>query len=326
MMNSVERVTAVIRRQPFDRLPVYGWLRSNLEKQLTAAFGSVEAFEDRYEFDMAHLFPQFPAFSADVLKEARERKGSALSPEDLLDLPMTDADDQAGYRLLADQISFYGKDRGRFTYVQTPGIFEPVNNYLGLENHMMCMALEPDRMMEIYGKQAAWNRRFAMNAIDLGINMVHVSDDWGGQTSLLFSMDMWKRMIAPFHRIMADAVKGRGCFLSLHSDGNVMQVLDEFSRMGYDVLHPFQESAGMDYRVYLDRYAGSFTVLGGIDIQTTLGFGRLDLLQAEIERVVGLFGERGILMCTSHFVQDHCSVEELVFAYDLIHRLVRKAP
>ncbi len=37
-------------------MPIYGWVRANLDEQITEAFGSAEAFEDRYEFDYAHLF------------------------------------------------------------------------------------------------------------------------------------------------------------------------------------------------------------------------------------------------------------------------------
>ena len=40
--------------------------------------------------------------------------------------------------------------------------------------------------------------------------------------------------------------------------------------------------------------------------------------------VLHTFRDRGLLLCPSHFVQDHCSIEELTFAYDLIYDLVRK--
>ena len=72
------------------------------------------------------------------------------------------------------------------------------------------------------------------------------------------------------------------------------------------------------------RYGARFIVMGGLDVQTTIGFGRLDVLQNEIERVVRLFADGGLLFCTTHFVQDHCSMDELVFAYDTVRRCVRE--
>ena len=37
-----------------------------------------------------------------------------------------------------------------------------------------------------------------------------------------------------------------------------------------------------------------------------------------------MFEDGGLIFCTSHFVQDHCSIEELVTAYELVHELVHK--
>ncbi len=323
-MDSRERVIAVIEHRTPDRIPIYGWLRANLEEQLTASFGSVEAFEDNYEFDFAHLFGGPAAYPAEGLKQLRADLGGPISPADLLNLDLADPDRDEAYNGLRDAIAHHKAERGRFVYVQTPGIFECLNGPFGIENHLLYLALYADDLSEVYRRQAAWNRQFAMNCLDLGIDMIHVSDDWGAQTGLLFSPTTWRELIYPNHKVVTDAVKARGAYVSLHSDGNVAPVLDGIVELGYDVVHPFQESAGMDLALYQDRYADQFVLMGGLDIQTTLGFGKLDTLRSEISRIVEMFRDGGLLLCTSHFVQDHCTIEELVLAYDLIHDLIRR--
>lgn len=322
-MTSRERVIAVIERKPFDRIPIYGWLRANLENPIAASFGSVEAFEDRYEFDFAHLFGGPGAYRGEDLKALRESLGGPIEPRPLLDIALSDPNATEAYDGLRKQVDHHKAQRDRFVYVQTPGIFECLNSCFGIENHLMYLELYPDDLHEVYQRQAQWNRRFAMNCLDLGIDMIHVSDDWGAQTGLMFSPDTWRTMIRPYHAVTCDAVKDRGGYLSLHSDGNVMPLLDEITALGYAVVHPYQESAGMDVARYMAAYADAFTIMGGLDIQTTLGFGKVDVLRSEIERILHAFRDRGLLLCTSHFVQDHCTIEELTFAYDLIHRLVR---
>jgi len=47
-MTSRERVVAVIEHRKPDRMPIYGWVRANLGDKIADAFGSVEAFEDKY--------------------------------------------------------------------------------------------------------------------------------------------------------------------------------------------------------------------------------------------------------------------------------------
>jgi len=133
----------------------------------------------------------------------------------------------------------------------------------GIENHLMYLAIYESDLHVVYKRQAEWNRQFAMNCLDLGVDMIHVSDDWGGQTGLMFSPATWRNLIYPYHKITCDAVRQRKGYLSLHSDGNVTQVLDGIVDLGYHVLHPYQVSAGMDYALYFERYKNRFTIMGG---------------------------------------------------------------
>ena len=82
-MNSTERVRRTILGQETDRQPIYGWVSANLSNEITAAYGSVAAFEDKYEFDTAHLFAGPGAFRKDVLDRLR-RENEELTPDLLL--------------------------------------------------------------------------------------------------------------------------------------------------------------------------------------------------------------------------------------------------
>jgi hypothetical protein len=86
---------------------------------------------------------------------------------------------------------------------------------------------------------------------------------------------------------------------------------------------PWQESAGMRLEDFKDRWMDKLVVMGGLDVQTTIGFNNRVKLQGEIERVIRMFAHGGLLFCTTHFVQDHCTIEELTFAYDLVYERVR---
>lgn len=322
-MLSRERVIQVIEHRRPDRIPIYGWVRANLEKEISAAFGSVEAFEDRYEFDFAHLFGGPRPYPGERLQAMRSELGRPIEPGELLDVPLNDPDDMGTYADIAAGILHHKEERGRFVYVQTPGIFECLNGPFGIENHLAYLLLYEDELHQVYRRQCEWNQHFAHNCIDLGVDMVHISDDWGQQHGLLFNPAVWWRLIQPYHAPTCRAVKDRGCYLSLHSDGNVWAVADGIVQLGFDVVHPWQESAGMDHQGYKTRYADQFVLMGGLDVQTTIGFGKLDYLCTEIERVMRFFAGGGLLFCTSHFVQDHCSIGELTLAFDTAYELAR---
>ncbi len=320
-MSPRERVRAVIGHGKPDRIPLYGWVSANLSEPITEAYGSVAAFEDHYEFDLAHLFGG-PGPYVDEALQAAAASGP-ITPMAALDLPMTDPDRPEAYADIAEGIRHHQTERGRFVYVQTPGIFECLNGVFGIENHLLYLGLYPDELLQVYMRQAEWNKRFAMNCLDLGVDMVHVSDDWGAERGLMFSPRTWWSHIYPAHKVTCDAVKARGAYLSVHSDGNVCAVVDGVIQLGYDVMHPWQESAGMSLAMHKERYADRLTVMGGLDVQSTIGFGRLDHLRAEIERVMRMYADGGLLFCTTHFVQDHCSIDELRVAFDTAYELSR---
>ena len=319
-MNSRELVTKTIKGENPGRTPVYGWVEANLGERISAEFGSVSSFEDYYEYDLAHIFGGPSPYPKEIsdLKE----KGVEVTPEALLSYPMNSPDNMGDYADIIEKLKFH-QSRDRFCYMQTNGIFECLNGPFGIENHLAYLAEYPGQLKEAYSRQADWSRRFALNVLELGMDMAHISDDWGAQKSLMFSPAMWREMIYPCHKLIVDSVKAAGGFVSLHSDGCNLQVTDGIAELGYDLFHPWQESAGMSYDLYLQKYRHSFAIMGGLCIQTLLGFGDYGRLEREIKRVFGLLkGERWVC-CTTHYVQEHCSIDELKFAYDLVVKLAR---
>ncbi len=154
--------------------------------------------------------------------------------------------------------------------------------------------------------------------------MIHLYDDWGAQNNMMFNPKLWWELIYPNMKRVVDYVHSRGAFASLHSDGCIMKVADGIADVGLDVVHPWQESAGMSYDTYLEKYSDKFAILGGICIQTALGMLSQAELESEIKRVFSKLKGRRWICCTTHFVQDHCKIEDLIFAYDLIYRLARE--
>ena len=324
-MTSRERVIEVINHRKPDRIPLNGWLgNEEFAPKVVKAFGSLQAAHDRYEFDFAGVPAPCP-FRWDLYHDRKmARKPEPLTAEDILDIPLTDPDDAAAYERMKEAVRKNKETKDRFTSAFTYGYFENFSAVLGLETQLVNFAIFQDEIKELNRRMAAWNKKFAHNALDVGVDMIHFSDDWGAQRSLLFDPKQWWEMVYPYHADVVGSIKKRNAYASLHSDGHVAQVLDGIVKIGFDVVHPFQESAGMDLSLFKRDYMRSFTVMGGLDVQTTIGFGKYDFLKSEIERIVGMFRDGGLIFCTSHAIQPHCTAEEFIFAYDLVYDLIRK--
>lgn len=322
-MNSTERVRNAILGKPIDRQPIYGWVEWNMKDKINSRWGSIAAMEDYYEFDAAHIFGGPPCFDDKLFEELRAREGE-LTPDLLVDADIyLSADDMRYYEEAKERIAFH-KKRDRFCYMQIPGFFEHFNSVFGIENHLLYLLLYTEELEELYRRQAEWNIRVADHCIDLGVDMVHISDDWGAQKDILFSPELWWRLVYPNMKKVIDHCHSRGMLVSLHSDGCVAKVADGIAQLGFDVVHPWQENAGMSYDLYLEKYADKFAILGGICVQSAIGVLPRAELEQEIRRVFRTLKGKRWICCTSHFIQEHCSLEDLEFAYDLIYKLARE--
>jgi len=321
-LTSRERVIRAIKGEPRDRTPIYGWVSANLTDEISEVYGSVAAFEDKYEFDAAHIFGGPAPFDRAQIT-ALQNRHEELTPDILLQEGVFRPASAGNWDSVKKALAHH-RERDRFCYMQTPGFFEYFNNIFGIQNQLMYLLMYTDKLTELYRRQAEWIIGYADICIDLGVDCVHISDDWGSQRDLMFSPTLWREMIKPNLKRVIDHVHGRGCLVSLHSDGCIDRVTDDLAEMGFDMIHPWQESAGMSYETYLSKYAHSFAILGGVCVQTQLGIMPRDQLEAEIRRIFRTLRGKRWICCTTHFVQKYCSMDDLKFAFDLIYKLARE--
>ncbi|MFQ6132869.1 MAG: uroporphyrinogen decarboxylase family protein, partial [Armatimonadota bacterium] len=311
-----------------DRVPVYVWLfATDATKPVEEKYGSVDAYLDHVGVDVYQTFPQ----GAPIDKEAALAQrgageegptdptyGQVLTIQEALDAPLTDPDDQSIYAPVRRDVAHHKQQRGRAIFCQTPGVFECANGYLGIQASLEYMATEPEKMLALFRRIATWAKSYVDNCLELGVDVVHISDDWGENQRLMFSPRMFRELIVPAERIHASHAKARGAYLSLHCDGYFASVLDDVVDLGFDCVHPVQESAGMDLAQFKKEYGDKLCMYGGLDVRALLGRGDLDHLRAEITRVMQTMKPGGgFIFCTSHTVPDYCSLEELELAYEV---------
>jgi hypothetical protein len=79
---------------------------------------------------------------------------------------------------------------------------------------------------------------------EYGIDVLHLSDDWGQNNRMLFSPECWWEFVFPHDKAIVDVGKRAGVPVSLHSCGYMMDVVGGCVDLGLDVLNPIQTSAG----------------------------------------------------------------------------------
>jgi len=307
-MTPKERVLKAIYHEEPDRVPLNVWFYYQaFNDQVVAKYGSLDAWYDEFGIDMFTVFPS--ALTAD-------RTDIPRTLDDMLAWKMPDPWDDSLYEGVRQAVEFYGGRKRRAVFCQTGAVFEGTNGFLGMAQQLVEMALSPDKMRAWYAKLADWYAAQSLKAIECGVDVVHMSDDWGQNNKMIISPKMWWELIFPADKVIVNAIKSKGVPASLHSCGYFMDVLDGCVEMGLDVLNPFQTSAGMDPWAAKERFGDRITIYGGLDVRETLPRASLPELEAEVKRLMdGLKPGGGFILCTAHSVQDDISLEHLESAY-----------
>ena len=328
-MISRERVFESMAHRESDRAPLYLWVfgQKAVVADIEARHGTFDAFCDLLQLDVCQTFPSKGLLPRPVKRSAsvevdtpygRGRHGGEMALQDALDAPFTDPDDEAIYDRIRREVAHHKGACGRAIFLQTPGVFEAANGLIGLAPNLEAMSLEPDRVRRLYEKIARWNHRYIENAVEIGVDVIHVSDDWGMNDAMLFSPRMWWDLVYPAEKVTTDFARGLGVPLSLHCDGYLMDVMDGVVDLGFQVLHPVQASAGMDPIKVKKTYGDRLTMYGGLDVRTVLGRGDSEGVQDEVRRVMrALKPGGGFIFCTSHMVQPGTPIEEVEMAYQV---------
>jgi uroporphyrinogen decarboxylase len=323
-MNSKERVLATLRREPADRTPIDCWLyqKQFLEK-LEAEYGSRDKFWDEFNIDIAVSFVPWPNQLGRKVDVTELAAVVLDDPRDPFRLTYTNwTADFAGLNV-REAVERYGDRRVVIAHIW--GMVEGTSSYLGIENCWANLGEQPELMLAWFDRYANWLCGLVDSCIEAGVDVITLSDDWGSNQRMLFSPAMWRRMIAPFARRVVQHARGRGVPVNLHSDGHILHILDDIIEIGYNSMHPVQESAGMDPKLIKAKYGDKLVVYGSLDIIDGLLQYDGQELEDYITRRFKIYAPGGgFIFNTGHFVQPDIPPQRLIHAYSVVNDLARQ--
>ncbi len=176
-------------------------------------------------------------------------------------------------------------------------LWEPAFTLLGFERALMDLVADEDFMAALLEKLfaivGAVTRRF-LEIAGPYLTVVRTADDLATQQSLMMSPATYRKVIKPFHRRYVALIRRyTDAKIFFHSDGNVVDLLDDLIEIGIDVLNPVQVSAFADPELVKRRYGDRLAFWGGIDTQTTLPRGTPEEVAEEVALRIRQFGDEG---------------------------------
>ena len=215
-----------------------------------------------------------------------------------------------------------GRKKERWSHLTTVEPFEETRSVLGDEITLIAMAEDPEWIRDVsitFTDQVIRNLDAVM-ATGIHPDGLWVYGDMAFNHATMCSPAMYRELIWPEHKRLADWAHAHNMKLIYHTDGDVRGVLDLYAEAGFDCLQPLESKANMDVRKLAPAYGDRFTFFGNIDVMKMIT-NDLALIEEEIAtKFPPCMEHRGYIYHSDHSVPPQVSWA----TYQAIIKLVEK--
>ncbi len=157
----------------------------------------------------------------------------------------------------------------------------------GFENAMQDFVLDPERFAPLMDAILDFECRLMEMAARHGFHGIHFADDWGTQTGLMISPELWRKLFKPRFRRQFDRAHELGLDVWYHCCGNFADIAEDFHQIGVDVLNISQPNV-VDLAAVGRRLRGRQCFMMPISYQTVSIRGTPEQIHAEARRMYAL--------------------------------------
>jgi uroporphyrinogen decarboxylase len=332
MMTKKERVKAAMSLQETDFVPYQMDCLSAAERKLKEHFGDTDLgevignhmamFEPSY-YSLFKVEDVGPSKFKDAFGALWELKPN----EDIgtvIEYPLKEPTLQ-GYEfpdpnaiMELDEIpAFIAKNRDRFIIGAIGfSLYERAWILRGIEPILMDFVEHPSFVEELFDRITEFNLVITKRLCQYPIDAFHYGDDWGQQHGLIISPDLWRKLFKKRLKILYDAVHSAGFPVSIHSCGDITEIVPDLIEIGVNMITPLQAEA-LDFNFLKKEYGKDITFWGGVSTQRTLPYGTPDDVRAEIRERIRVLGKGGgYILAPSHELQKDVPLENMLAFID----------
>lgn len=239
---------------------------------------------------------------------------NASSAEDIEKYPFPNPYAKGRFEKAKRDIDRFGKDFFIIGDVEI-SLFEMAWHLTGLEKYMTGMLCEEPWIEPLNDRVEEWSTGLALQLVRLGVDAIWFGEDLGSQTSTLISPEDWRIRFKSRHKRMIETLRkvNPDIIIIMHSDGAVAPLIDDFTEIGVDVYNPVQPNVeGSDPQELKDKFGNRICFFGGIDQQSLLPSGNMQLIIDEIRKRISILGkDRGYLLAPAHILQADVKAETI---------------
>jgi len=186
----------------------------------------------------------------------------------------------------------------------------------GIEPVLLDFLMNPLFVDELFDKIIEFNLVIIKRLCQFPIDAFHFGDDWGQQHGLIIDPDLWRSIFKKRLRKLYDAVHDAGLPVSIHSCGDITDIIPDLIEIGVNMITPLQAEA-LNFDFLKREYGDYLTFWGGVSTQKTLPYGTPEDVRNEIRERKRILGKNGgYILAPSHELQGDIPLENMLAFID----------
>ncbi|MCQ2437436.1 MAG: hypothetical protein MJ099_03450 [Clostridia bacterium] len=243
-------------------------------------------------------------------------KNPCTDGEDFENYEAPDPLDPKRYETLREAISI-ARANNKGTVGNVRGPFSGAWALFGMEDFFYLLYDEPDVAHKALHMIADWAVKSSRVMLDMGVDALLYSDDYGSSTQPMFSPAQFREFILPELNYIATEVKKMGGIPMLHSDGCIAPLIPDIGTSGMMGLHPIERCPGLSLADVKAKYGKDFTIFGNVDNKDVLVNGTPADIEEMVKECIRIAGpEGGYCLSSDHSVHDDMPNENIYALYE----------
>ena len=175
----------------------------------------------------------------------------------------------------------------------------------GLELFVKAIYSRPRVIRKILQEVTDYAIELGKAFLESGVDLIWIPDDLGTVDGPFLNPDVFRRVILPYLREIVDPFKKRDAGVLLHSDGQIMPLIDDLIDIGLDGFHPIERKAGMSLAKMKAMYGDRITLIGNVDATELLPHGNEeDIGRQVLECLKSAAPGGGYILASDHSIHE----------------------
>ncbi len=213
-------------------------------------------------------------------------------------------------------------ETGKWSFMCGLDPFEGSRKVMGDEITMMAMVEDPQWIRHFSQHYTSLVLQDFQTVLDMDIQPdgIWLYGDMAYNHATMCSPQMYKTLIWPDHKRIADFAHENGMKMIFHTDGNVNNVIDLYIEAGFDCLQPLEAKANLDIRRLCPKYGEQLSFFGNIDIMVMMTNDREKIEEEIRSKLAAGMATQGYAYHSDHSVPPQVSWETFLFIIELLGR------